>query len=360
MRTIVTTMRDEAPFVLEWLAYHQEIGFTDFLIFSNDCSDGTDLMLDRLAAMGVVRHLPNARRGVKTVQWQALTRAMNQREVKRADWVMVSDVDEFLCIHAGAGRLDDLFAVAPDAQAFSVSWRMFGNAGVARLSDAPVLRQFTRCAPERMLWPWRAVQYKTLFRMTENVARLGVHRPRWAAPLAEDTWLDGSGRVVRAHGGTVILHDAPRYDLAQLNHYALGSVEDFVLKTLRGKPNHSHDPIDLSYWLDRNFNMAEDRRIMRLMDAVEARMQVFLHDPELAMLHRRALDWRRARIAELLTQSEPFYLFARAMQAGSTQVLPLDQQMMLTHGLMRMRAAEAKRNAEAAQPAKPDKGTTDV
>ena len=55
---IVTCMRNEAPFLLEWIAYHRAIGFTDFLIYSNDCEDGTDDLLDRLAERGVVIHDP--------------------------------------------------------------------------------------------------------------------------------------------------------------------------------------------------------------------------------------------------------------------------------------------------------------
>ncbi|WP_417806434.1 hypothetical protein [Thioclava sp.] len=35
------------------------IGAADFIVFSNDCFDGTDKILDRLDAMGVVQHLPN-------------------------------------------------------------------------------------------------------------------------------------------------------------------------------------------------------------------------------------------------------------------------------------------------------------
>ena len=30
--TIVTTMKNEGPFILEWLAYHRAIGVDDFLI----------------------------------------------------------------------------------------------------------------------------------------------------------------------------------------------------------------------------------------------------------------------------------------------------------------------------------------
>jgi hypothetical protein len=45
---IVTTMKNEGPFILEWLAYHRAIGVEDFLIYTNDCSDGTDTMLELL------------------------------------------------------------------------------------------------------------------------------------------------------------------------------------------------------------------------------------------------------------------------------------------------------------------------
>ncbi|MFN4129742.1 MAG: glycosyltransferase family 2 protein, partial [Paracoccaceae bacterium] len=47
---IVTTMKNEGPFILEWIAYHRAIGVDDFLIYTNDCTDGTDTMLDLLQA----------------------------------------------------------------------------------------------------------------------------------------------------------------------------------------------------------------------------------------------------------------------------------------------------------------------
>ena len=53
----ILCVKNEGAFLLEWLAHHRATGFTDFLVFSNDCSDGTDLMLDRLAdQFGVNRY----------------------------------------------------------------------------------------------------------------------------------------------------------------------------------------------------------------------------------------------------------------------------------------------------------------
>ena len=46
--TAVTTQKNEGAFLLEWIAYHKSIGFTDIVILSNDCEDGSDEMLDHL------------------------------------------------------------------------------------------------------------------------------------------------------------------------------------------------------------------------------------------------------------------------------------------------------------------------
>ena len=56
---VATCMKDEGPFILEWLAWHRAVGVTDVVVFSNDCTDGTDRLLDRLHAMGELVHLPN-------------------------------------------------------------------------------------------------------------------------------------------------------------------------------------------------------------------------------------------------------------------------------------------------------------
>jgi hypothetical protein len=57
--TAITPMKNEGPFILKWLAYHLMIGINDFVVFTNDCEDGTDAILERLDELGLVRHLPN-------------------------------------------------------------------------------------------------------------------------------------------------------------------------------------------------------------------------------------------------------------------------------------------------------------
>ena len=56
----LSTMKDEGPFVVEWVAHHLALGFTEVMVYTNDCSDGTDALLKRLEALDIgVHHREN-------------------------------------------------------------------------------------------------------------------------------------------------------------------------------------------------------------------------------------------------------------------------------------------------------------
>ena len=51
---LVTTMKNEGPYILEWIAYHIAIGIDHFMIVTNDCTDGTNEILEILQKKGLV------------------------------------------------------------------------------------------------------------------------------------------------------------------------------------------------------------------------------------------------------------------------------------------------------------------
>ena len=95
-------MKNEGPFILEWIAYHQAIGVDDFLVYTNDCNDGTDDMFDLLQAKGVVQHQQNPFKKMKIKpQHAALQAAEKEPLVQKADWLICMDMDEFINIKVG-------------------------------------------------------------------------------------------------------------------------------------------------------------------------------------------------------------------------------------------------------------------
>lgn len=307
-RCIIATMKDEGPFILEWVAYHRLIGFDTIIVFSNDCSDGSDALLDALAEAGMVRHFDNSATPPDLPadpQNRAYRRAFAMPEVRQAEWLLVIDADEFFVIHPGQGRLDDLLeALPPDTGAVSAGWRIFGSAGNTRFADRPVIAQFDRAAPRDLRITPNQLAVKTLFR-PEKFERLGVHRPflqaPWREPDARIGWLNGSGADVSDHFRTRHWAFSPAnagYDLCQVNHYMIKSSEVFLMKRLRGTANSSNaDRINFDY-LDRyDANHETDRSLQRWVAPVEAEIaRIRRSHPGIARLHDATVAGYRSRI----------------------------------------------------------------
>ncbi|NEY88709.1 glycosyltransferase family 2 protein [Tabrizicola oligotrophica] len=315
-------VKNEGAFLIEWLAHHRAVGFTDFLVYSNDCSDGTDAMLDRLQALGWLTHVRNDGPHAEGPQW-ALLKAAEQHPLKAAaDWVLFCDIDEFVNIHAGDRTLGALLAALPEADAITLTWRMFGNAGVIEFADQPVTQTFTRAAPETLAWPWRAQLFKTLFRNDGRWRKLGVHRPRSPAPGVPARWFDGSGReIADLAAGQRIFSDytRPNYGLVQLNHYALGAMQSYLVKCDRGRANREASGFDMGYWVERNLCAAEDRTILALDSSA---LRDGLHaDPVLGALHAGAVRWRQDRFAALMAEESWRALFGRLLMCPPSQAL---------------------------------------
>lgn len=303
-RLIVTTMKNEGPFMLEWIAFNRVIGFTDFLIYTNDCEDGTDRIADRLDRMGLAQHRENVFRPGKRPQGAALKAARKEPVYQQADWLICADCDEFLNIRVGAGRLDDLFAATGQADAISVCWKLFGNGGHRDYSEDLIVERFTRCCGEHEFPNYRARGMKTLVRNTDRFDKLRIHRPAFHLDRGDVAWVDGGGRPMPdfylTQGWNA--HTGFSHDLARLHHYAVRSVDSFLVKRDRGRTNHVGDDQGIAYWSGMNFNSTRDTSLHAHLPALRQEMDRLLQDPELARLHAAACDWHRDRITALLAR----------------------------------------------------------
>lgn len=301
-RLIVTTMKNEGPFMLEWVAFNRAIGFTDFLIYTNDCDDGTEAMAERLQEMGLAQHRENKFRKGASPQRIALKAAMKEPLYKEADWLICADCDEFLNIRAGQGRLDDLFAAVGDADAISVCWKLFGNSGHVDYSEDAIIERFDRCVGENEYPNYRARGMKTLVKNNERFFKLRIHRPAFHLDRGDVKWVDAGGHPMPSSylDGGWKTHAEFTHDHARLHHYAVRSVESFLVKRDRGRTNHVNDDQGVTYWSSMNFNSERDISIHARLPALRKELKALLKDKELARLHEAACTWHRGKITELL------------------------------------------------------------
>jgi hypothetical protein len=308
-KVLVSTMKNEGLYLLEWLAYHKSIGIDDFCIFSNDCTDGTNLMLNRLDQMGVIKHFDNPLGPRMDPQRAAYSRANKMNWVKNAEWVLIVDADEFLNIHVGDRSIDALIEACGAPDAISINWRLMGSQGQSKMSTDLVSERFTRGSsfddPENgLVWG-----FKTLFRPAQ-FSFFGVHRPKFDKEVevvdGMVTWTNAAGQPM----GDKYLHKGWRGNeenvtnkFAQVNHYAIKSREDFLLKRLRGTANSKNkDRIDMEYWDKYDINTIEDTTIPTT--GIRAQMDEWLEDGDLAALSRACADCSQRVLDYQLTVAE--------------------------------------------------------
>ncbi|WP_425098269.1 glycosyltransferase family 2 protein [Tropicibacter sp. S64] len=308
--TAVTCVKNEGPFLLEWIAFNRLLGVTDFLFYSNDCTDGTDVLLDALARRGGVRHLPNPAEG-RNYQMEALKDAARQPLVREADWVWIADVDEFLNIHVGNHTIPALIHACGNPSAISVTFQFFASGGIDRFEDRPVIEQFTWCHNPNLWCDQSAIEVKSLVRRDFPLQYYGAHRPFARGEVAQDAWRDGSGRPVPQKFLTAAnprrirkfpAHGARRF--ATLNHYALRSLDSYLVKNDRGDVNREGRVFDDTYWRERNDAAWQDRSIARYLPALNAALAILKRDPEIKALHDACVAAHIARRDALMAQPD--------------------------------------------------------
>jgi hypothetical protein len=302
----VSTMKDEAPYVLEWVAHHLAVGFTDVLVYTNDCTDDTDTLLKHLESLDIgVHHRENeVPEGIKP-QPSMLRRASEEAFLHEADWILILDADEFLSINHPSGTLDGMVGALNEmeAQAMVLTWRIFGSAGIKDWSPAPVTDQFTRAAPEFWNKGWGT---KTLFRYDPKHLRPGVHRPMIKQQFRDTDypdsvlWVNGSGRPLESWfklRGWRSIRRTVGYDWAQVNHYAVKSMDAYALRKLRGNVNLKANKYNTEYWSLQDRNEVEDTRISHHRARRDEIMASLLQDPTVRRLHEAAIARVETRLA---------------------------------------------------------------
>lgn len=320
----VTCQRNDGPYLLEWVAHHLAAGFDHVLVFSHDCDDGSDGLLDALAKTGRVSHVHFTPEGERSVQWQAMKLADRHPLVKAASWMMFFDCDEFLCLTPPLTSVQDLIQDT-QADAIPLRWRFFGHNGQVDWSEGITPDRFTRAAPRDVTLP-AGHFFKTLFRPSA-FQKTGVHRPKsrkGETPL----WMQAGGAPLP----TVFAGDDQRINLfgiptgpekAWLNHYSVRSASEFLLKQLRGLPNRSDKALDLGYWAERNFNTEAATEILPMLPATKAVMADLLGNPAVAQAQAATIAHHKARLAALLDDpAAARRLWHMVLLAGSTPPHP--------------------------------------
>lgn len=162
---VVTAMKNEGPYILEWISHHLAIGFGHFIVVTNDCEDGTDEILLALQQRGLVTHVINPRVLSEDLgKWQvaALRIAQYYPAYRKADWILHADVDEFVRLEAPLEQISELVERLAPVDAISLTSTPYSGDNRVEMRDEPVCDQFTMMSRVPSQDEFTAV--KTLYR----------------------------------------------------------------------------------------------------------------------------------------------------------------------------------------------------
>lgn len=294
--SVVCSVRNEGPFLVEWVAWYRMLGFDHVVVVTNDCTDHSPQLLDRLQEAGWLTHLRHEVADGQQITARKLQAAKALPEVAGADWVLVCDVDEFLVVHRGAGRIRDLIPPEADFLGMSINWKVFGTSGHDRYGDGLVHRQFTRAATsDDSTSTW----VKSIHRHPDWFRKLGEHGPKGLLPRHARRWAQPGMRWVDASGTT--LHDwHPEADYlrrvqpgrqdhasAQMNHYMVRSIESFEFKKGSLSPVAGKDRYTSGFFERYNRNETEDLSALSYAAAFDPIHAEAMALPGIAGLHHR-------------------------------------------------------------------------
>ena len=293
---LVASVRNEGPNILEWVAHHRLCGFDRIQIYQNDSTDTTIQTLRMLDRIGAIEYHDNRHsKGAHLVR--AYRRAGRSAAFRDSTWCMALDTNEFLNITTGDRTVHALIdACSDEAASILVNRRVFGSNGAQDLSGKLVTERFTQAEPAAAIRDTVLSPFKTLFR-TDTFGRPGIHMPR-DPKLTKHMICNASGLEEGAFsrkGGRSLDPGGRMY--AQVNHYVLRDLSDFLLEHAQAGADAPDNDRKLSYWKAHDRNEEEDLSLATRAFDIRAEMARLdkASDGKLMRLRQRALrQWRFA------------------------------------------------------------------
>lgn len=286
---VVTSVRNESLWLIEWVAYYRALGVEYFLIYTNDNTDYSTDLFTYLAKLPYIEIRQNTVTKNESPQKTAFRQAFPRILALKPDWVICVDPDEYLHLK-DKPALPDFLEEFSQCEAVAINWRFFGSSGLKTRGMGFTIERFLRCsAPDFYL----NRQFKTIFRPGDRITGFGPHRPWFRKDaLNEVRYVFPDGVVLSQEalaGRDPILDDRAHTDFTrvQLNHYATRSLAEYAVKQWRGngnKPNQEKGHFSHTYYSIRDRNEDYDDSILQIMPNQKKHYLEIIRNLELSSL----------------------------------------------------------------------------
>ncbi|MFI3271731.1 MAG: glycosyltransferase family 92 protein [Pseudomonadota bacterium] len=136
--SIIACLKNEAPYVCEWIEYYKLMGVEHFYLYNNNSTDNIDELLEPYIYDGTVTLIDYPGLGV---QAEMYNHALNTYRLK-SKWFAIVDLDEFI-VPKKYPTILDLLQRYEEFSQLEIQWHLFGNAGHINKPQGLVIENFT-------------------------------------------------------------------------------------------------------------------------------------------------------------------------------------------------------------------------
>lgn len=215
-------VKDEDPFIMEWLTYHSLIGIEHFYIYDNESANPLyeNPLIRKFSEQGKVTVISAAGRAMQIPSYTHCLKKFGPR----TRWLAFIDLDEFICPLEGRD-LRPFLAAYEDYAALGLSWKSFSSGGHLSSPHGLVIENYQ----ERFLKEGtRNLHIKSILQPHKNHA---VHTPHSFWPNEGEVAISAVFRPITR--GTPVIPIC--WERAVVNHYVLKSQEDSQRRIRRGR-----------------------------------------------------------------------------------------------------------------------------
>ncbi|MDR2795370.1 MAG: glycosyltransferase family 92 protein [Spirochaetaceae bacterium] len=225
---IAAIMKNEGPYIKEWIEYHKALGVEKFYLYDNESGDNTKDILNEYIQSGIVEYHYFPGKGCKT-QIQAYADAV-RRYRNKVKWLAVIDIDEFI-VPVIKNKIIDVIndlesgiwqKKHKNLHGFAARWVPYGYNGHYKKPEGLVIKNFNRNSGP-----------VTLMKSIVNPRAAFFTAP---SSLHTPMYLDMSFGVTET--GEKHPWEAPiSINSIRVNHYVTKSYEEYKQKILRNSKN---------------------------------------------------------------------------------------------------------------------------
>jgi hypothetical protein len=219
-------VKNEEPYLLEWIAFHRVIGIQRFVIADNDSTDGSKALLSALQALGIIEYFDFPTTPGEKPQMPAYSRIFEYANNLELEWIFFIDADEFIMPTTDTLDIFSCLEKATSQEnvgAIAINWAIFGSSGIEQRNSGLVIEDFS----------WRSredfgpnMHYKSLINLKET--RIPILNPHHFDIKENYIYLNIIGQNLIRHPAVPVgLSAEVNWKPLRINHYITKSKQEF-------------------------------------------------------------------------------------------------------------------------------------